>query len=128
MFGSIPMQACQQKDVFANYLSSNFQAVKRLVGVTYKNILRVSVGCRNSLASYYLLLLCVKALFSDDQREKVATFTSYLDSAPDWFSMSCFSEGEELHSLSTPSNFGLVPPLAKCEVWQQEVFVSIQSY
>ncbi|XP_021113228.1 zinc finger CCHC domain-containing protein 8 isoform X2 [Heterocephalus glaber] len=25
MFGSIPMQACQQKDVFANYLSSNFQ-------------------------------------------------------------------------------------------------------
>lgn len=26
MFGSIPMQACQQKDVFANYLSSNFQA------------------------------------------------------------------------------------------------------
>ncbi|XP_042817840.1 zinc finger CCHC domain-containing protein 8 isoform X2 [Panthera tigris] len=26
MFGSIPMQACQQKDVFANYLTSNFQA------------------------------------------------------------------------------------------------------
>ncbi|KAM5199560.1 zinc finger CCHC domain-containing protein 8 [Hipposideros larvatus] len=26
MFGSIPMQACQQKDVFANYLSSNFHA------------------------------------------------------------------------------------------------------
>ncbi|XP_073917242.1 zinc finger CCHC domain-containing protein 8 isoform X2 [Castor canadensis] len=26
MFGSIPMQACQQKDVFANYLSSNFQS------------------------------------------------------------------------------------------------------
>ncbi|XP_046494920.1 zinc finger CCHC domain-containing protein 8 [Equus quagga] len=25
MFGSIPMQACQQKDVFANYLTSNFQ-------------------------------------------------------------------------------------------------------
>ncbi|XP_026370589.2 zinc finger CCHC domain-containing protein 8 isoform X3 [Ursus arctos] len=25
MFGSIPMQACQQKDVFANYLSSTFQ-------------------------------------------------------------------------------------------------------
>lgn len=32
MFGSIPMQACQQKDVFANYLSSNFQAVRRLLG------------------------------------------------------------------------------------------------
>ncbi|PNJ82173.1 ZCCHC8 isoform 2 [Pongo abelii] len=27
IFGSIPMQACQQKDVFANYLTSNFQAV-----------------------------------------------------------------------------------------------------
>uniref|UniRef100_A0A8D0QQF4 Zinc finger CCHC-type containing 8 n=1 Tax=Sus scrofa TaxID=9823 RepID=A0A8D0QQF4_PIG len=26
MFGSIPMQACQQKDVFASYLTSNFQA------------------------------------------------------------------------------------------------------
>nr|7S7B_B Chain B, Zinc finger CCHC domain-containing protein 8,Zinc finger CCHC domain-containing protein 8 [Homo sapiens]7S7B_F Chain F, Zinc finger CCHC domain-containing protein 8,Zinc finger CCHC domain-containing protein 8 [Homo sapiens]7S7C_B Chain B, Zinc finger CCHC domain-containing protein 8 [Homo sapiens]7S7C_F Chain F, Zinc finger CCHC domain-containing protein 8 [Homo sapiens] len=26
IFGSIPMQACQQKDVFANYLTSNFQA------------------------------------------------------------------------------------------------------
>ncbi|XP_029777886.1 zinc finger CCHC domain-containing protein 8 isoform X7 [Suricata suricatta] len=26
MFGSIPMQACQQKDVFANFLTSNFQA------------------------------------------------------------------------------------------------------
>ncbi|XP_029422421.1 zinc finger CCHC domain-containing protein 8 isoform X2 [Nannospalax galili] len=26
MFGSIPMQACQQKDVFANYLTSNFQS------------------------------------------------------------------------------------------------------
>lgn len=26
MFGSIPMQACQQKDVFANYLTSNCQA------------------------------------------------------------------------------------------------------
>ncbi|TEA41354.1 hypothetical protein DBR06_SOUSAS7910024 [Sousa chinensis] len=26
MFGSIPMQPCQQKDVFANYLTSNFQA------------------------------------------------------------------------------------------------------
>ncbi|XP_058896659.1 zinc finger CCHC domain-containing protein 8 isoform X2 [Kogia breviceps] len=26
MFGSIPMQACQQKDVFANYLTSHFQA------------------------------------------------------------------------------------------------------
>ncbi|XP_054450409.1 zinc finger CCHC domain-containing protein 8 [Pteronotus mesoamericanus] len=26
MFGSIPMQACQQKDVFANYLTSNFHA------------------------------------------------------------------------------------------------------
>uniref|UniRef100_H0VQW8 Zinc finger CCHC domain-containing protein 8 n=1 Tax=Cavia porcellus TaxID=10141 RepID=H0VQW8_CAVPO len=26
IFGSIPMQACQQKDVFASYLSSNFQA------------------------------------------------------------------------------------------------------
>ncbi|XP_006865447.1 PREDICTED: zinc finger CCHC domain-containing protein 8 [Chrysochloris asiatica] len=26
MFGSIPMQACQQRDVFANYLSSNFQS------------------------------------------------------------------------------------------------------
>lgn len=26
MFGSIPMQACQQKEVFANYLTSNFQA------------------------------------------------------------------------------------------------------
>ncbi|KAG3279115.1 zinc finger CCHC-type containing 8 [Ictidomys tridecemlineatus] len=25
MFGSIPMQACQQKDVFASYLTSNFQ-------------------------------------------------------------------------------------------------------
>uniref|UniRef100_A0A2K5NGL3 Zinc finger CCHC-type containing 8 n=1 Tax=Cercocebus atys TaxID=9531 RepID=A0A2K5NGL3_CERAT len=25
IFGSIPMQACQQKDVFANYLTSNFQ-------------------------------------------------------------------------------------------------------
>ncbi|XP_062941811.1 zinc finger CCHC domain-containing protein 8 isoform X3 [Cynocephalus volans] len=25
MFGSIPMQACQQKDVFANYLTSSFQ-------------------------------------------------------------------------------------------------------
>uniref|UniRef100_A0A452TFG4 Zinc finger CCHC domain-containing protein 8 n=1 Tax=Ursus maritimus TaxID=29073 RepID=A0A452TFG4_URSMA len=32
MFGSIPMQACQQKDVFANYLSSNFQTVKSLLG------------------------------------------------------------------------------------------------
>nr|XP_035941002.1 zinc finger CCHC domain-containing protein 8 isoform X4 [Halichoerus grypus] len=26
VFGSIPMQACQQKDVFASYLTSNFQA------------------------------------------------------------------------------------------------------
>ncbi|XP_069352817.1 zinc finger CCHC domain-containing protein 8 isoform X2 [Eulemur rufifrons] len=26
MFGSIPMQACQQKDVFASFLTSNFQA------------------------------------------------------------------------------------------------------
>nr|XP_004611089.1 unnamed protein product [Sorex araneus] len=26
MFGSIPMQACQQKEAFANYLTSNFQA------------------------------------------------------------------------------------------------------
>ncbi|XP_048198988.1 zinc finger CCHC domain-containing protein 8 isoform X2 [Perognathus longimembris pacificus] len=26
IFGSIPMQACQQKDVFANYLTSNFQS------------------------------------------------------------------------------------------------------
>ncbi|XP_055987386.1 zinc finger CCHC domain-containing protein 8 [Sorex fumeus] len=26
MFGSIPMQACQQKEVFANYLTSNFHA------------------------------------------------------------------------------------------------------
>ncbi|XP_023443856.1 zinc finger CCHC domain-containing protein 8 isoform X3 [Dasypus novemcinctus] len=26
MFGSIPMQACQQRDVFASYLTSNFQA------------------------------------------------------------------------------------------------------
>ncbi|XP_077015845.1 zinc finger CCHC domain-containing protein 8 isoform X2 [Tamandua tetradactyla] len=26
IFGSIPMQACQQKDVFASYLTSNFQA------------------------------------------------------------------------------------------------------
>lgn len=32
MFGSIPMQACQQKDVFANYLTSNFQAVNRFSG------------------------------------------------------------------------------------------------
>lgn len=70
MFGSIPMQACQQKDVFANYLSSNFQAVKRLWGVTYRNALRVSGGCRNALASYCLLLFCVKALLSDDQSER----------------------------------------------------------
>lgn len=92
-------------------------------------MLRISVGCRNSLASYYLLPLCVKALcFLMIKREKVVTFASYLDLAPDWFSMSCLSEGVEFHSLSTPSNFGLVPPLAKCEVWQQEVFVSIQPY
>lgn len=32
IFGSIPMQACQQKDVFASYLSSNFQAVNRVQG------------------------------------------------------------------------------------------------
>ncbi|XP_029777885.1 zinc finger CCHC domain-containing protein 8 isoform X6 [Suricata suricatta] len=30
MFGSIPMQACQQKDVFANFLTSNFQAQPRV--------------------------------------------------------------------------------------------------
>ncbi|XP_045056654.2 zinc finger CCHC domain-containing protein 8 isoform X2 [Desmodus rotundus] len=32
MFGSIPMQACQQKDVFANYLTSNFQALSARSG------------------------------------------------------------------------------------------------
>uniref|UniRef100_A0A8C0KVY0 Zinc finger CCHC domain-containing protein 8 n=1 Tax=Canis lupus dingo TaxID=286419 RepID=A0A8C0KVY0_CANLU len=33
MFGSIPMQACQQKDVFANYLTSNFQAVNSFLSI-----------------------------------------------------------------------------------------------
>ncbi|KAM5311406.1 zinc finger CCHC domain-containing protein 8 isoform 2-T2 [Glossophaga mutica] len=32
MFGSIPMQACQQKDVFADYLTSNFQAPRARSG------------------------------------------------------------------------------------------------
>lgn len=43
MFGSIPMQASQQKDAFASYLTANFQAVSRFSGCGFSCF--IASGC-----------------------------------------------------------------------------------